>query len=592
MPAIGHHTTADGRSAFRVFAPLKTHLSVLLVEPPARIPLRADALGYWQGDTERLPPGTLYWLEVDGQRFPDPASHYQPQGVHGPSMVVDAMPAHSPGWTGVKMEDAILYELHLGTFTPEGTLAAAQHKLPYLRDLGITAIELLPLAAFAGERNWGYDGVCLFALHAAYGHYADLKAFIEAAHAHGMAVILDVVYNHFGPEGNYTGALAPYTKSAATPWGAAINFDGEYNHGVREFFLENTRYWLEDVGFDGFRMDAVSLIFDLMPVHILRECTDLARRIGQAQGREVLMVAEHLRNNRFVTSEQGFGYHAQWNDDLNHAVFAHLTGETHRHYANFGSFADVAKALRDGFVLDGTRFDAVYKYFMGTDAASTQGHEHVVHIQNHDQVGNRLRGDRMLPTHGRAKALLGATAMLASPFVPMLFMGEEYGETAPFLFFEDFSDQPLIDGVRAGRKADFAFDGADGVEPPDPHARSSFEASKLQWALLDAPEHQAILALYRQLIALKRSGQLGPRQRDQVQLATDPATQSITLTTPHTLTVLNFSARPLAYTPPAGWRPLLATVEAAADGQLPAYAAWVLERGEHPPASTAHFATE
>nr|WP_315208209.1 malto-oligosyltrehalose trehalohydrolase [uncultured Albidiferax sp.] len=579
MAAIGHHITADGRSAFRVFAPQKTRLSVLLVEPPGRIALTADAVGYWHAETDRLPPGTLYWLEVDGQRFPDPASHLQPQGVHGPSMVVDTMPAHSPGWKGIQMEDAIIYELHLGTFTPEGTLSAAQHKLPHLRDLGITVIELLPLAAFPGERNWGYDGVCLFALHAAYGSYADLKTFIEAAHQHGMAVILDVVYNHFGPEGNYTGAFAPYTKSAATPWGAAINFDGEYNHGVREFFLENTRYWLEDIGFDGFRMDAVSLIFDVMPVHILRECTDLARRIGQARGREVLMIAEHLRNNRFVTSEQGFGYHAQWNDDLNHAVFAKLTGETGRHYANFGSFADVAKALRDGFVLDGTRFDQIYKFFLGTDAASTQGCEHVVHIQDHDQVGNRLRGDRMLATHGRAKALLGITAVLASPFVPMLFMGEEYGETAPFLFFEDFSDQPLIDGVRAGRKADFAFDGADGIEPPDPHARSTFEASKLQWHLLDAPQNQTILALYRQLIALKRSGQLGPRQRDQVQVVADPVTEVITLATPHTLTVLNFSASPQKVVPPAGWQPLLATVEARADGLLAPFAAWVLQRG-------------
>ena len=231
-------------------------------------------------------------------------------------------------------------------------------------------------------------------------------------------------------------------------------------------------------------------------------------------------------------------------------------------------------------MLDGTRFDQVTKYFMGTDAASTQGREHVVHIQNHDQVGNRLLGDRMLASHGQAKALLGITAVLASPFVPMLFMGEEYGETAPFLFFEDFSDQPLIDGVRAGRKADYAFDDSDGVEPPDPHARSTFEASKLQWQLLDAPENQGILALYRQLIALKRSGQLGPRQRDQVQVAANPATEVITLATPHTLTVLNFSASPQHYTPPAGWQPLLATVADRADGLLAPFAAWVLQRGQ------------
>ncbi|WP_394787679.1 malto-oligosyltrehalose trehalohydrolase [Rhodoferax sp.] len=575
MAAIGHYVLANGLSAFRVFAPLKHALTLVLQATGQRVPLGRDALGYWYAEIDRLPHGSLYQFEVDGRLLPDPASRYQPQGVHGPSMVTDIAAVHSPGWAGIPIEDAILYELHVGTFTPEGTLAAALHKLPHLRDLGITVIELLPLAAFPGERNWGYDGTCHFALHQSYGDYRDLKAFIEAAHQHGMAVILDVVYNHFGPEGNYAGAFAPYTKSAATPWGDAINFDGEYNYGVREFFLENTRYWLQDIGFDGFRMDAVSLIFDVMPVHILHECTALARSIGQAQGREVLMIAEHLRNNRFVTAEQGFGYHAQWNDDSNHAIFAKLTGETGRHYANFGSFDDVVKALRDGFVLDGTRFDQVYRYFLGTDAADTQGCEHVVHIQNHDQVGNRPMGDRMLASYGRAKALLGITATLASPFVPMLFMGEEYGETAPFLFFEDFGDQPLIDGVRAGRKADYAFG---GVEPPDPHDRATFEASKLRWELLDTPSGQSMLAYYQQLIALKRSGQLGPRQRDQVHVAGDAATEIITLETPHTLTILNFSDQPQAFAAPPGWQPLLRSLEPDADGRLPAYAALVLQR--------------
>lgn len=575
MVRIGHFHDEQGRSAFRVFAPEKGSVTVVLAEGGRTVALERDALGWWRGHTGRLPHGTLYWLVVDGRHYPDPASRCQPQGVHGPSMVVEPVPAASPGWRGVPMADAIIYELHLGTFTAEGTLAAAQAKLPYLQSLGVNVVELLPLAAFPGERNWGYDGTFLFALHEAYGSYADLKAYIEAAHALGIAVLLDVVYNHFGPEGHYGGAFAPYTKAAATPWGAAINFDGEWNHGVREFFLANTRWWLEEIGFDGFRMDAVSLIFDLMPVHILREITDLAKAIGRTQGREILMIAEHLRNNRFVTADSGFGYHAQWNDDLNHAIYAHLSGETWRHYANFGPFDDVVKALRDGFVLDGTRLDHHYRYLMGTDGRLTQGSEHVVHIQNHDQIGNRPRGDRMLATHGRAKALLGLTAVLASPFVPMLFQGEEYGETAPFLFFEDFGDAQLIQGVREGRKADYDFG---GDEPPDPHARSTFEASKLHWPRAEAPEGQAMLAYYRRLLALKRNGALGPRERTQLAVEADPAARVIRIETPRTLTVLNFSDRVLDWQAPAGWQLDTLSVPEAAPGTLAAFGAAVLRR--------------
>ncbi len=572
---VGHFHDPQGRSVFRVFAPGKKSVGVVLMERSEHIQLTPDATGYWHGETAQLPHGSLYLLEVDGQRIPDPASRYQPDGVHGPSMVTQIEAVRSPGWKGVKIEDALIYELHVGTFTAEGTLAAAKQKLPYLRDLGINVIELLPLAAFPGERNWGYDGSFLFALHRAYGGYRDLKAFIEAAHDQGIAVVLDVVYNHFGPEGNYTGVLAPYTKAAATPWGAAINFDGDYNHGVREFFLENTRYWLEDVGFDGFRMDAVSLIFDVMPVNILREFTDLARQIGKAQGREVLMIAEHLRNNRFVTSEQGFNYHAQWNDDLNHAVFALLTGETSRHYINFGAFDDVVKALQTGFVLDGTRFDKHYRYFIGTDGRQTQASEHVVHIQNHDQIGNRLLGDRMIASYGAAKALLGITAVMASPFVPMLFMGEEYGECAPFLFFEDFSEQVIIDGAREGRKADFAFG---GVEPPDPHARATFEASKLRWDQIDAPQGRSILAYYKAVIAMKRSGELGPRRMSDVKVSGDPLTQIIVVEAPHTLTVMNFSGQQQALPASPGWVPFLSSVESSADGLLEPYGAAILKR--------------
>lgn len=575
MARVGHTYLPNGLSSFRVFAPFAVGVVVLLVDSGERLALTRDGIAHWVGEHRRLPHGTRYWIELDGRRLPDPASLYQPMGVHGPSMVVETAPASSPGWTGVRMEDAILYELHLGTFTPEGTLAAARQRLPQLAELGINVVELLPIAAFPGERNWGYDGTFLFALHQAYGDHADLRAYIEAAHALGIAVVLDVVYNHFGPEGNYAGAFAPYTKAAATPWGAAINFDTDFNNGVREFFLENLRHWLEDVGFDGVRMDAVSLIFDNMPVHILREFTDLARAIGARQGREVLTIAEHLRNDRHVTADPGFNYHAQWNDDLNHAIFARLTGETTRHYVNFGAFDDVVKALRSGFVLDGSRFDRYYRYFLGTDGRHTRASAHVVHIQNHDQVGNRLLGDRMIATHGRAKALLGITTVMASPFVPMLFMGEEYGETAPFLFFEDFSEQVIIDGAREGRKADFAFG---GIEPPDPHDRATFEASKLRWAQRDSAEGREILAYYRQLIALKRSGHLGPRDFAAVLVDADAGTQVITIETAHTLTVLNFSDQAQPWQVDLHWVPRLVSTPTPSPDLLAAHGALVYTR--------------
>jgi maltooligosyltrehalose trehalohydrolase len=477
----------------------------------------------------------------------------------------------------VRLEDAVLYELHLGTFTPEGTLAAATGRLGALAELGVNAVELLPIAAFPGRWNWGYDGVYPFALHAGYGTYAELAAFIEAAHARGIAVLLDVVYNHFGPEGNYSAQFGPYTKSAETPWGAAINFNREFNYGVREFFLENTRYWLQDIGFDGLRMDAVSMIFDDMPVHILREMTDLARAIAAAEGRELMIIAEHLRNNRYVTAESGYAFDSQWNDDLTHAVFAHLTGERQMHYANFGPFEDVVTAFERGYVLDGTRFDHYRKFLLGSDGRPTRATEHLVYIQNHDQVGNRPFGDRMVETHGRQRALLALTAMFASPFVPMLFMGDEYGETTPFLFFEDFSDADVIEGVRKGRRADFDFGSA---EPPDPHAQKTFEACKLRWERRESPAGAAMLAYVRALIALKRKGLLGPRDRNLVRVAADRENQVIRLETDQTLTVMNFS--PLAQPPGelTGWRLALTWAPLDAAGRLTAYGAAVFARPE------------
>lgn len=583
MPSArpGVHRIASGRTVARVFAPLARQVSVLFGEPAQRMPLARDEFGFWHGNGPPQAAGTCYWIDVDGERFSDPASRRQPQGVHGPSMMVDIVPARSPGWPGMAIEDAVICELHVGTFTPEGTLAAAREKLPHLQSVGFNAVELMPLAAFPGERNWGYDGTHLFALHDAYGDHDDLRRFIEAAHEAGIAVLLDVVHNHFGPEGHYADRLAPYTKPSPTPWGAAVNVDGAWNHGVREFLLDNIRHWIGDVGFDGLRMDATAWIVDNMPVHILREAAALAHAIGAAQGRQVIMIAEDLRNNHTVTHADGHGFDGQWNDDLGHALFAVLTGERGGHLRDFGRFDDVTTALQDGFVFDGSRFSHRFLHPAGTDGRGMHGREHVVYVQNHDQVGNRPHGDRMIATHGRERTLLALTAVMASPFVPMLFMGDEYGETAPFHFFEDFGDPHLVEAVKIGRRADHDFGDA---EPADPHARETFEASKLDWRRADSPAGQAVLAVVRTLIALKRSGALGPRQRELVHIGADAASQVIVIDAPRTRTVLNLSARSCDLSP---WWPdraalALATQPLEAAGRLPAFGAVVLVRDADP----------
>ncbi len=573
MQAVGHFLDDQGRSVFRVYAPQHDALALQLAN--STHPMQPAADGYWHLTLPRVAEGTRYQFIVEGRAYPDPASRWQPDGVHGASAVVSVPQVNRQGWSGIAIEDAIIYELHLGTFTPEGTLAAAQTRLPHLQALGITVIELMPLATFPGERNWGYDGTYLFALQPSYGNYADLVAFIEAAHGHGIAVILDVVYNHFGPEGNYAGCFAPYTKQADTPWGAAINFDGEHGAGIRDFYLANTRYWLEEIGFDGFRMDAVSLVFDTSPTSILREITNLARTIGEREQRQVLMIAEHLCNDVNVTAANGLAYHSQWNDDLNHALFAFLTGEQGRHYSSFGSFADIVHAMQNSFVLDGTREHKFYGRLFGTDGRQTHATEHVVHSQNHDQIGNRLHGDRLIATYGRDKALLACMAVMASPYVPMLFMGEEYGETAPFLFFEDFGDPALVQAVREGRQREFAHQ---GTAPREPHDRLSFEDSKLQWSLLDTEEGQTQLQFYRTLIELKRSGKLGPRDKQQVGIAGDPESLLIAVQTDESLTLMNFSAHTRQVPVSEEWGLILSSNQPGTGGLIPPFSAHIYLR--------------
>lgn len=540
MNKVGYYVNDEDKGCFRIFAPYCDTLAVELDRTHRIIELQKQNDGYFTAVTDKLPEGILYWLVKNGSEYlPDPYSKYQPFDVHSTSMICYPHKADISKWHGVDPKDAIIYELHLGTFTEEGTLKGATKRLSYLKTLGVNVIEIMPIAAFPGERNWGYDGTYMFALNMGYGNYRDLEDFLNLAHSLGIAVILDVVYNHFGPEGNYSGMLAPFTKNADTPWGAAINFDGENSHGIRDFYLANAEYWLSEVGFDGFRMDAASLIIDSSSSHILTEINKLAKDIEQREHRKIIMIAEHLRNSGKVTCKEGLGFDAQWCDDLNYSLYANLTHENFRHYKDFGSIDDIYKALNNGFVYDGTRLNSVYNVYQGEDGSSIPPEQLVVHIQNHDQIGNRPHGDRMSTSHGIDKALLAATVCFASPYIPMIFMGEEYAEMNPFYFFESFNDQWLVDAVREGRKREFSF--MPDVEIKEPHDVKTFIDSRLDPDCISDAPHSDVLNFYQSLIALKKSGVIGVHDRNDLSVNLIKDKNVITITTPKSITVCNFS---------------------------------------------------
>jgi maltooligosyltrehalose trehalohydrolase len=449
-----------------------------------------------------------YRLGSDARLLPDPASRSQPEGVHGPSAVVDptAFRWTDGGWRGFQMADLVFYELHVGTFTHEGTFRAAIGHLEELADLGITAIELMPIAEFPGRRNWGYDGVALYAPHSAYGAPDDLRALVDAAHARGLAVFLDVVYNHLGPEGNYLDAFGPYfTDAYTTPWGRALNFDGPDSDEVRAFFVDNARYWIEEFHFDGLRLDAVHGIRDFSARHLLADVRAAVHGVGARQERRTLVIAESdLNDPRLVRPEDvgGYGLDGQWSDDFHHAVHALLTGERNGYYEDFGDVADLAKAYAERFVYDG-RHSPHRRRRHGAPAGDVRADAFVVCVQNHDQVGNRAMGDRLSTLVGFEEQKLAAALLLLAPYVPLLFMGEEYGETRPFPYFVSHSDEGLIEAVRRGRREEFAsFGWSDDV--PDPQSEDTFRSARLDRAGRETPRGRALLALHRDLIALRR----------------------------------------------------------------------------------------
>ena len=482
--------------------------TVELVTAAGREPLSKAVSGWWLR-AEPIAPGTDYRFSLDGaDPLPDPRSPWQPEGPHGPSRALD----HSrfewsdSGWDPGPLADAVIYECHIGTFTPEGTFDAAIDRLDHLVELGVTALELLPVAEFPGRRGWGYDGVDLYAPHHAYGGPDGLKRLIDAAHSRGLAVIVDVVYNHLGPDGNYLGAFAPYfTDRYATPWGQALNFDGPDSIQVRSFFIENTLMWLRDYHFDGVRLDAIHAIIDTSAIHFLEELQDQVETLQERLGRTLWVIAESDLNDPRVIQRRdrgGFGLDAQWSDDFHHALHSVLTGETSGYYSDFWSLAQIAKALRNAFVYDGA-YSRYRRRVHGKRPADIPGCRFLGYLQNHDQIGNRAQGERSSALMTPELLKVGATLVLTAPFVPMLFQGEEWGASTPFLYFTEHNPE-LGRLVSEGRKKEFAAFGWDESEIPDPQDPATFERSKLDWRELEDPHHADILAWHRDLLRLRR----------------------------------------------------------------------------------------
>jgi maltooligosyltrehalose trehalohydrolase len=480
--------------------------SVELVTREHRIALLPGADGQWQGDVEESLLQGGYRYSIDGgDPTPDPRSRWQPDGVHGASYAVDVLRSRETAVEQRPLRDAVIYELHVGTFTPEGTYAAAQTKLAHLIDLGITHIELMPLATFPGRRGWGYDGVDLYAPFPAYGTPQELAAFVDACHARGLAVLLDVVYNHLGPDGNYLAQYGPYfTDRYKTPWGAAVNYDGAHSDAVRRFFIDNAVMWLRDYGFDGLRLDAVHAIFSFEAVHVLEELATAVRELGEGLRRNFVLIAESdLNDPRLVQPpfRGGFGLNAHWADDFHHAVHRFFTGETDGYYADFQGLEDVATALRHGYVYQG-QYSRHRGRRHGRPPRGVDADQIVVSAQNHDQIGNRAQGERLSMMLGVPELKAIAALTLLSPFVPLLFQGEEWGAKTPFLYFTDHENAELGRLVAEGRSKEFSSFSWQGAVP-NPQEVETFNRSKLDWSEMSQPPHAELLEWYRRLIHLR-----------------------------------------------------------------------------------------
>jgi maltooligosyltrehalose trehalohydrolase len=503
---------ADGSTRFSVWAPKARLVELVLLRDgkAESHPLVRGSDGVHGGTVRRVPAGSDYSYRLDGgPHRPDPVSRWRPLGVHGPSRVVDpaAFQWSDAAWRGLETADLVIYELHVGTFSSAGTFDGVIERLPALRELGVTALEIMPVAEFPGGRNWGYDGTSPYAVQSTYGGPNGLKRLVDAAHRAGLAVLLDVVYNHLGPEGNYLGDFGPYFSDRyRTTWGEGFNLDGPDSDEVRRYLVDNAVYWVTEFHLDGLRLDAADRIVDLSPVHLAEEIGEAVHAQGEALGRRTLVIAEIDANDpRWVRERAvgGYGLDAHWSDDFHHAVHVALTGEHTGYYADFTAPGALAKVLGERYVNDG-RYSPHRRRRHGRPAVDVPADRFVVCVQNHDQTGNRARGERLAALVSPAALRLAAGILLLSPYVPLLFMGEEHGETNPFLYFVSHGDPALVEAVREGRRREFeSF--AWGGDIPDPQAEATFEASRPGWERAESPSGARLRALYRDLLRLRRS---------------------------------------------------------------------------------------
>ncbi len=508
---IGAHYKDDHVCEFTVWAPLLKNISLkILTNPEKLIAMKKNGQGYWNVSVDGAVPGTDYVYCIEGNLDrPDPASFYQPLGVHGESRIIDHQRFQwdDADWNAPALSEMIMYELHIGTFTPEGTFDAAASRIGDLKDMGLNAIEIMPVAQFPGERNWGYDGVYPFAVQCSYGGPDGLKRFVNECHKKGMAVILDVVYNHLGPEGNYLRDFGPYfTDRYKTPWGQAVNFDGAYSNEVRNYFIENALYWFQHFHIDDLRLDAVHGIHDMSARHFLLELSERVNEYSEKEGRKVYLIAESDLNNSLLAKPKdrgGYGIGGLWCDDFHHSVHTLLTGEHEGYFVDFGEKEHLVKSLREGYVYSG-QYSEFRKQNHGNSSKDIPADQFIVFSQNHDQVGNRKMGERLSTLVSFESQKLAAGIVLLSPYVPLLFMGEEYGETSPFYYFVSHSDTHLIEGIQEGRKKEFGSFGP-GEEPPDPQDADTFTLSRLRWGRRGSEGHRVLLNLYRELISLRKS---------------------------------------------------------------------------------------
>ncbi|MFH1282774.1 MAG: malto-oligosyltrehalose trehalohydrolase [bacterium] len=508
---IGARFLDNGGIEFILWAPLLNKVELKIVSPEQQlIPMVKDENGYWKAELKSLSSNATYLYRLEGNKErPDPASFFQPKGVHKPSKIVNhnSFIWQDQDWRGIDLSRMIIYELHVGTFTAKGDFDSIHKKLNYLSDLGVNTIEIMPVAQFPGSRNWGYDGVYPFSVQNSYGGPDALKRLINECHRRKIAVILDVVYNHLGPEGNYLMDLGPYfTNKYVTPWGNAINFDDVYNEGVRNYFIENALYWFRNYHADALRLDAIHGIFDISEKHFLKELGESVEKYSAGQNRMVYLIAESDLNDAKVITPRnkgGYGIDAQWNDDFHHSIHALITDERKGYYSDFGSVKQLEKSFNEGYVFSG-QYSNYRKRNHGNSSRNRTANQFVVFSQNHDQVGNRLMGDRLISLAGFEGAKLAAGSVILAPYMPLLFMGEEYGEQRPFLYFVSHTDKSLIKAVRKGRSEEFkAFDWKGKL--PDPQSNKTFLRSKLNWGKINQRKRKILLQFYKEIISLRKS---------------------------------------------------------------------------------------